>query len=386
MRYRAFVAMLAGLGVGLSCGSAQAAGSAIAGLTELSELNVVVLGDMTGGDDVEGKTFVGGNLTNGATFGGGTSANPGQGFTSSSFATLTVGGNLSGSDNIDNGYNGYTANGVTPSGATVGGNVGTINLNASNADLYVGGSIGLTNGGNGATIMVGGSLGSNPHPNGTTVEQNLGAGFSGPLQTGIANDTATLSANMMALSTGLTNLGPTAGSSFNVANPNDATLTAKNTGLGYAVIDITAAQLESARTLVFDIAKLGDGAYLPTIINVTGGATGTVDVDANNNNAAYGPDLIWNFENAKNIDFQSEFNGSVLARNAMVTSATQLNGSLVAQSFNQGGEVHLGTWEGDADLDSILGSCAPEPAAWALMIAGLGLVGASLRRRSRAYA
>ena len=371
MDYRVFVSALAGLGVCVLGGSAHAAGSAAAGLAELSELNLVVLNDMHGGDDVEGPAFVGGNLSNAATFALGASANPGQGYKPSSYATLTVGGSLGGNANINSGISSPTV--------WVGGNVGTINLNAHNTHLTVGGSISSFNGGMGDVITAGGS--ANGNANGATVNANQGAGFGTTTQQDIAAQAATLKADMGALSGALGALGATTGSGFNISDPNNATLTAVNSGLGYAVIDITAAQLEAARNLVFSIQSF-NGGYLPTIINVTG-ATGTIDITANNNNAAYGPDLIWNFGNASNIDFQSEFNGSVLAPDATVSNSTQINGSVVANIFDQGGEVHLGTWEGSSDLTAALSptTSVPEPAAWALMIAGFGLAGASLRRR-----
>ena len=359
--------------------SAQASGSAAAGLLEIRELNLIVLGNMSGGDDVEGKTFVGGNLTNGATYGIGRSN---QSFTPSSFPTLTVGGSAGGNININNGSNGMQANGVTPAGATIGGSVGNINLNANNATLLVGGSISNTNGGNGATLKAGGSLGGNAHPNGVDVEGNLGPSFSNPLVAGIAAQTTTLSADLKSLSAALGGLTVANNpSSYNNSNPNAVTLTARDPNhLGYAVIDITGGQsaFQNANNFVYDIPTVAGGGYLATIVNVSGSSSYTFN--ANSNNSLYNPYVIWNFEGATGISFNRQFNGSVLAPLATISNSSPIEGSVAVAGFNQGGEVHLGTFGGASPF----GGAVPEPAAWAMMIAGFGMIGTTMRRRRSA--
>lgn len=67
---------------------AAAVGDANAGLQALRELNLIVLGDWRAGQDVEGKTFIGGNASgNSSTLGIGNSR---QGAADSTRATLTV--------------------------------------------------------------------------------------------------------------------------------------------------------------------------------------------------------------------------------------------------------------------------------------------------------
>ncbi len=74
--------------------AASATGSATAALTALSQTNLIVLGNMTGGHEVEGKAFVGGNISgNASNYGIGRSN---QGEVASSAPTLTVGGNING--------------------------------------------------------------------------------------------------------------------------------------------------------------------------------------------------------------------------------------------------------------------------------------------------
>jgi choice-of-anchor A domain-containing protein len=336
---------------------AHAAGSAVQGLQDLQELNLIVLGNMSGGDDVEGKTFVGGNLTNAATYGNGRSN---QGFAPSSFVTLTVGGNVSGNLNINNGPNGSLANGVTPEGALIGGNAGTVNINGTPASLIVGGTVG------------------NFNPNGDTYQPNAGPSIAA----GIAMQTATFVSDLSALSSALAALPETTGSSYDNSNPNSDTFTAANGGQGYAVIDITAGQaaFASASNFVYDIPQVGNG-YLPTIINVTGSTS--YDLSANSNLSAYNPYVIWNFVGATSITLNRQFNGSLLAPLATLSNSTPIEGAVAVQNFNQGGEVHLGTFAGSTGLTNTLTGGVPEPAAWALMLVGVGGVGLAQRTRRR---
>ena len=63
-----------------------------------------------------------------------------------------------------------------------------------------------------------------------------------------------------------------------------------------------------------------------------------------------------------------------------VISTQKFDSVLVTASTNPGvAETH--------DLDNLqfgLSAAVPEPASWALMVAGFGLVGANMRRRNRA--
>ena len=82
--------LLAGA-MALAATPALAAGDAGNGLQAMRELNLIVLGNMSGGHDVEGKTFVGGELSgNNTPLGIG---NGSQGAAPSARRTLTVGGN-----------------------------------------------------------------------------------------------------------------------------------------------------------------------------------------------------------------------------------------------------------------------------------------------------
>jgi choice-of-anchor A domain-containing protein len=349
--------MAASMAVLITTTGAHASGSATQGLQDLRELNLIVLKDMSGGHDVEGKTFVGGRLTNAATYGIGRSN---QGFLASSFPTLTVGGNAGGNLNINNGPNGPVANGVTPEGAVIGGNAGTVSINGAPASLIVGGSVG------------------NFNPNGDAYQHDVGPSVGAA----IAAQTASFVADLSALSNALAALPVTAGSGYNDSDPNNATFTAVDGGHGYAVIAITNGQaaFQGANNFVYNIPKVGSG-YLPTIINVSGSTSYVLN--ANSNLSAYNPYVIWNFVGATSITLGRQFNGSLLAPMATVSNSTPIEGSVAVKAFNQGGEVHLGTFAGSPGLTQSFTAGVPEPTGWALMLVGLGGMGLAIRSRRR---
>ncbi len=356
-------------------------GDAARGLQAMRELNLILLGDMNGGHDVEGKAYIGGNLSNGATFGQGRSN---QGFTPSSRPTLTVGGDAKGNIHIKNGPNGATPNGVTPSGAVIGGNAGDLDPQSPGAVLLVGGSIDHTNGVTNGVIQAGGSLGSNPNPTGALVQGNLGAGFS-PVINALPDQTAQLGADLQALSTALAGLAPT--TSFTSGDMNGFTINAVDGGGGYAVFDITTGQtfFDAFNSLTLNLPTLADGSRLTTIINVSGSTA--YSMNFNDNNSFANPYIIWNFIGAKTIAFNRQFNGSVLALGATISNSTDIEGSIVATNFNQGGEVHLGTFAGKAPpLPPPPPPGVPEPATWAMLILGFFGLGQMVRRRRLAAA
>ena len=343
-----------------------AGGNASQGLTDLQDLNLIVFGDVTGGgQDTEGKAFIGGNLGNG-TF----NIASAHGYTeaSSSFATLTVGGNQTGNININN-FNSAAGGAL---GAKIGGNAGTVSINGTPSDLEVGGSV------------------DNYNANGQTYNKNLGSNF----KSGITNQTATFVSDLKALSSALGALAQTTGSSYSNPDQNTNNFIAKDGGKGYAIITITAAQMASANNFTYSLASVAGGGYIPTVINVTGVGANGLTVKANSNNSAYDQYVLFNYVDAQNITFQNQVSGSVLAPLANISNSSPLEGSVVAANFAQNGEVHIANFLGQAvvaghdpsqGLRGAVGggniSAVPEPAAWAMMILGVGFMGASLRRR-----
>lgn len=387
-------------------GHAQAQDAAAA-LKAMTETNLIVFGDMSGGHDVEGKAYVGGNLSgNSTTVGIGNGA---QGAAASNRSTLTVGGALTANNvNLNNGSNGGAGSVATNFGATVGGNAQSFNLNAQNANVRVGGSLnslsvsqGSTvavgdnlgqanlgqnsvvtvgnnasniNGASGASLQVGGSLSGYANGNGATLQSGLGLDFNAPVVPDLAAETAGLQADLQALSSQLNGLTLLSNLSTVTYSGGRATFNAVDSGEGYALFNVGPSIFSYSE---FDY-NFGAGAF-PVIINVTGAQTYTWLANAvGGNNSSANQRVIWNFADALTVDFQRMVHGSVLAPYATISNNTPIEGSVVAKAFNQGGEVHLGTYNGG---DDFLTSAVPEPAAWAMMILGFFGMGAALRRR-----
>ena len=354
---RKFLLPLAALGAIAAASPASA--DANVGLQVLRDYNLFVLGDLKSSSNVEGRTFVGGNLTGGSSdyF-----KHNGKPMAPSSAPGLTVVGSVSGgTKNLQNG-----------SGAYVGGSVSSgLNLNGANHDVKIGGAAQNINGSKGSTITVGGPVGGYLNANGATVQTNAGLpGFSAGLQVQ-ATDYALGVKDLSAYLAGLT---PTDQVSFPLSNR--IRFEPKTSG-NIAVFD-----LES--TKVFD--KVGEiqflaGGFDTVIVNV-GGATASVTKNFIGNAAGLGQHVIWNFYEAQNINFSGSFYGSVLAPYAHATTNNFIEGSAVFGSLNQNGEMHLGAYSGAMQVLSAV----PEPATWAMMIVGFGLAGSLIRRRNRQLA
>lgn len=387
--------LLAGV-VALASTPAIAAGNAANGLQAMRELNLIVLGDVSGGDDVEGKTFVGGNFSGNSTPLG--IGNGSQGLTPSARRTLTVGGNVTANININNGSNGGAGQVATVPGVLVGGNLGSSNFNASGSAVDVGGNFGGNlNLSNGQTVNVGGSVtgsvnGSNNtqtvnaggsingNANGAGFNPNLGIGWNAASTfQAVAAEKATLEADLKALSSALGGLSIVSNPSTINAGGQGPTFNAVDNGAGYALFNIAGSLLASN-----EIDFTG-GSTMPIIVNVSGASITWTANPVGGYSGLRNQQIIWNFTEATNIAFQKLVHGSVLAPFATISNTTPIEGSVVAANFNQGGEVHLGTYKLGGDfLNTPGGSVVPEPATWAMMIMGFGLVGAAMRRRALA--
>ena len=365
-------------------------GIASAGLSAMRQTNLIVLGDWRTGHDVEGKTFVGGNVTgNSATLGIG---NKSQGAAESKRATLTVVGSSKVDNlNINNGSNGGKGNVATNPGVIIKGSSGGINLNAAGATLDIGGNYsgnnnigsgqtyniggnatGSINGTKGATVNAGGAI--NGNANGATFKSKLGIGFNAESFATLPEQAVQLGADLSALSATLGNLSLAKNPSSITTLGGRAILSAEDGGNGFALFSVDTDFFKKFSEIEYKFAT----STLPVIINVYGK---TIDYNLNpiGNNQSGNQQVIWNFLEATQISFNRMVNGSVLAVNATVRNNTPIEGSVVAGNFEQGGEVHLGTFSADATF-------LPEPGTWVQLIAGFGLAGTMMRRRRRLLA
>ncbi|MCG2839397.1 choice-of-anchor A family protein [Sandaracinobacter sp. RS1-74] len=353
--------------------AAAPVGDPLAGLQAMRETNAIILGNAQGWLTVEGKTFIGGNLSGGGQFGGG---NGTQGAAASNRATLTVGGNTSGGIvSLSNGSNGGNGNVGAPASVVVGGDFGGANVNTSGATVKVGGSVSNINGSQGTTVEAGGAGKGYLNAGGGSIAVNKGDQFTTDLRAGIAAETGKLEADLKALSLSLAQVKQTSGNSI-VENYGARTLNAVDNGTGVSVFTLSEADLngwqfklnvaDPALTVVFNI--LGDGNY-----NWNTGLAG-----------AFGPDfagnVIWNFSDAASVHVSQGVFGSILAPFANVVTQSAVSGSIVANGLRAHSAVKLGTYDG-GNLGFGAADAVPEPATWAMLIIGFGLVGMAMRRR-----
>lgn len=333
-------------------------GSSITGIDALKEWNLVVLGNLESSSEVEGRTFVGGNLTgNSSNYnirGGTPSANDQPGLT-------VVGDVTGGHKNLNNG-----------SGAVVGGNVSSgFNLNGAPQTVKVGGTI------------------SNTNVNQNTVLSNLGTSdpaFTVKLQ----QQKSDLADSMGSLSYAMGTL--TSNSQLSIQG-NRGTFNAQPDANGMAVFNISAADLDKIGEIQFNL----NGADT-AIVNVSGRAINLNDnfLGGTNN---LGEHVIWNFPDAEELNVTTAWGGSVLAPLADAETRNYIQGSAVFGNLKQNGEMHVGTYNGtysppppggsssggsSSGGSSSGGDPVPVPEPGMVGLFGLGVAGLIYLRRRRA--
>jgi len=344
---------------------AQAATTPLTATQMLKQFNVVVSGDLTSTSHVDGRTYVGGNVS-----GGDYEQHAGQ-TPASAYAGLTVGGNASGNLHV---------NGL---GAVVGGSANGIIVNTGAA--YVGGSASGSSfngdawiGGSASSVNFNGEGHAASYSN-TNNNRVLAAPTDIMNSTLAASTSTNFSSVMKGLSTQLSALKATAGTSVAFSN-NDHQVTLSGTAVnGVLVFDLTALDTKIFSATTTDISFNLTGAT--TVIFNTNDKT--LNLSANFNQAqTLGSEMIWNFAGADtSVTVGRTFGGQVLVADGTFSNVGGANveGGVFAKTLNQQGEVHLQSFTG-----TIPTAAVPEPETYAMLLAGLGLMGFVARRRKRA--
>jgi choice-of-anchor A domain-containing protein len=339
----------------------------------LNTYNLVVFGDVQSSSHVDGRAFVSGDVT-GGNYGEHINDVP-----AGSASALTVGGDLKGSVSVKGGL-------------TVGGDIATSNLNYNGGgDIYVGGDLkssfnanfngdgdlyakgSVTNGANinanGGTIYLGGTVQS-----GTA----NGAQVNSPIPASIVPDVATQAAEMKDTLTKYSSyLSSLDANSATAANGSKITFNATPDENGLAIFTINDAVSFFASAAEFEFALNGATSL---VINVLGGADQLINISANFLNSIaelLATNTIWNFVDATEINIETQFGGSILALLAHVTNGNNIEGTLIAGSLTQNGEIH---YNGNITVPV---SQTPIPAALPLFAAALGGLAFAGRMRAK---
>ena len=170
------------------------------------------------------------------------------------------------------------------------------------------------------------------------------------------------------------------------ANPGTATLSGSSltlTGVtntaGVNVFTVSGTDLQATHSIAVNNVNTSTGTIL---VNVTGAFAQLAAVNGELPFDPFGGRVLFNFNSATQVNFNNTgLHASVLAPNAQITSGSSLTGTgghlqgiAIANSWNGDFQVHT------AALPDVL-LAVPEPETYAMMLAGLGLMGFVVRRR-----
>jgi choice-of-anchor A domain-containing protein len=284
---------------------------------------------------------------------------------------------------------------ATKSNLTALGNISKLQMNANGLTVKSGGSISEISISNASKAYASGSINVQNNNGGAgAVNANCGAAYascsavSAPTSPGapaigsVDAQTTTMFDNFAALSKSLANLAKAGHTGTLLTTNGGQAYTFSSTATsGYTVFNVDQT-IFSKNEFAYNFAN----TTTPIVINVknTGACTTTLtcsytmNSNFTGNAAQFNRNVIWNFVDASSVVLNRQFQGSVVAYLADM-QANVIEGSVVAKNFTMTNEIHLGTFSGNNGF--ILTGTIPEPANWAMMIAGFGIVGGVVRRR-----
>jgi choice-of-anchor A domain-containing protein len=347
-----------------------AATTPLTGLQVLQQFNQVSLGNAQSSSETIGRAWVGGNVNGGQYAMSAT-------LPTSNYAGLTVIGSASNNfhgESMGVVINGNATNGVVKgAGASyVGGN--SKGVNYDNQAQIVGSLAGNLNRGG----SVGSLADSGSHVNGGGLTQASADYIATTRAASSSTNFGTVLGDMS------TSLSHVKGNSVVTFDSQGAIFNAKPVN-GVAVFDLTA---------LANPLNLGDKRQLDDLVfgsssikfNLNGATTVIINSDnksistnANFSNAqALGSKLLWNLYDATSVSIGTQWGGSVLATDASFTNRNSIEGGVYAASFLQSGEIHQVAFGGVIPVAAV-----PEPETYAMLMAGLGLMGFMSRRSRR---
>ena len=142
------------------------------------------------------------------------------------------------------------------------------------------------------------------------------------------------------------------------------------------VIDLDASWLTSSS--YYNLSNMKAGATL--IVNFSGASASF----SGGYQAFDGYNVLFNFADATTLNIATGFTANVLAPKASVTNGNGvINGNVVVDSWNSGVQINANHYFVATEVPG-LASAVPEPETYAMLLAGLGLVGVVARRRQAA--
>ncbi|USX19780.1 choice-of-anchor A family protein [Oxalobacteraceae bacterium OTU3REALA1] len=140
------------------------------------------------------------------------------------------------------------------------------------------------------------------------------------------------------------------------------------------VIDLDASWLNSSS--YYNLSNMKAGATL--IVNFSGSSA----TFSGGYQAFDGYNVLFNFADATTLNIATGFTANVLAPNASVTDGSGvINGNVVVNNWNSGVQINANHYFVATDIPG-LASAVPEAETYAMMLAGVGLVGLLARRRA----